>query len=80
MRQSDILTAVWHHSGHRGLPDPARATGPYAEKALVFAQTYAALRRRIASFVDLPFEARTGLALQAGIDHLGLDETAAQKA
>ena len=43
-------------TGHWGLPDPVKATGTDAEKALVFAQTYAALRRRIAAFVDLPFE------------------------
>lgn len=34
-------------TGHWGLPDPVKATGTEAEKALVFAQTYAALRRRI---------------------------------
>ena len=43
-------------TGHWGLPDPVKATGTDAEKALVFAQTYAALRRRIAAFVELPFE------------------------
>jgi ArsR family transcriptional regulator, arsenate/arsenite/antimonite-responsive transcriptional repressor / arsenate reductase (thioredoxin) len=43
-------------TGHWGLPDPVKATGTDAEKALVFAQTYAALRRRIAAFVALPFD------------------------
>jgi protein-tyrosine-phosphatase/DNA-binding transcriptional ArsR family regulator len=60
-------------TGHWGLPDPARATGTDAEKALVFAQTYAALRRRIAAFVDLPFDSLNRLSLQARIDALGTD-------
>ncbi|MGI1660720.1 metalloregulator ArsR/SmtB family transcription factor [Palleronia sp. KMU-117] len=60
-------------TGHWGLPDPARATGTDAEKALVFAQTYAALRRRIAAFVALPFESLNRLSLQARVDALGTD-------
>ena len=58
-------------TGHWGLPDPVKATGTDAEKALVFAQTYGALRRRIAAFVDLPFESLTRLALQTQVDHIG---------
>ena len=58
-------------TGHWGLPDPVKATGTDAEKALVFAQTYGALRRRIASFVELPFESLTRLALQTEVDHIG---------
>jgi protein-tyrosine-phosphatase/DNA-binding transcriptional ArsR family regulator len=58
-------------TGHWGLPDPVRATGSDAEKALVFAQTYAALRRRIAAFVDLPFESLSRLSLQSRIDAIG---------
>jgi protein-tyrosine-phosphatase len=67
-------------TGHWGLPDPARATGTDAEKALVFAQTYAALRRRIAAFVDLPFESLNRLSLQARVDALGTDPHDAGKA
>ncbi|MBE2274913.1 MAG: metalloregulator ArsR/SmtB family transcription factor [Rhodobacteraceae bacterium] len=59
-------------TGHWGLPDPAKATGTAAEKALAFAQAYGALRRRIAAFVDLPFEALDRLALQGGVDRIGL--------
>lgn len=62
-------------TGHWGLPDPVKATGTDAEKALVFAQTYAALRRRIAAFVALPFAELTRLSLQARVDALGLDAT-----
>jgi len=58
-------------TGHWGLPDPVRATGTDAEKALVFAQTYGALRRRIESFVELPFGSLTRLALQAKVDDIG---------
>jgi protein-tyrosine-phosphatase/DNA-binding transcriptional ArsR family regulator len=65
-------------TGHWGLPDPVKATGTEGEKALVFAQTYAALRRRIAAFVELPFESLTRLSLQSRVDAIGA--TAAEKA
>ncbi|MES2664944.1 MAG: helix-turn-helix domain-containing protein [Pseudomonadota bacterium] len=58
-------------TGHWGLPDPVKATGTDAEKALAFAQTYAELRRRITSFAALPFDTLTRVALQAHVDHLG---------
>jgi hypothetical protein len=57
-------------TGHWGLPDPVKATGTDAEKALVFAQTYAALRRRIAAFVALPFDTLTRLSLQSRVDDI----------
>ncbi len=60
-------------TGHWGLPDPVKATGTDAEKALVFAQTYAALRRRIAAFVALPFDSLTRISLQSHVDALGPD-------
>ncbi|MCY1127113.1 metalloregulator ArsR/SmtB family transcription factor [Frigidibacter sp. RF13] len=60
-------------TGHWGLPDPVKATGTDAEKALVFAQTYAALLRRIAAFVELPFESLSRLSLQSRVDAIGLD-------
>jgi protein-tyrosine-phosphatase/DNA-binding transcriptional ArsR family regulator len=58
-------------TGHWGLPDPVKATGTDAEKALVFAQTYAALRRRIAAFVELPFESLGRMSLQSHVDAIG---------
>jgi ArsR family transcriptional regulator, arsenate/arsenite/antimonite-responsive transcriptional repressor / arsenate reductase (thioredoxin) len=64
----------WHGqpiTGHWGLPDPVKAEGTDAEKALVFAQTYGALRRRIAAFVELPFEALDNMALQVRVDRIG---------
>jgi protein-tyrosine-phosphatase/DNA-binding transcriptional ArsR family regulator len=60
-------------TGHWGLPDPVKATGTDAERALVFAQTYAALRRRIAAFVELPFESLSRLSLQSHVDAIGSD-------
>ena len=58
-------------TGHWGLPDPVKAAGTDAEKALVFAQTYGALRRRIAAFVELPFDSLTRIALQTQVDGIG---------
>jgi len=66
-------------TGHWGLPDPVKATGTDAEKALVFAQTYAALRRRIAAFVELPFDSLNRLSLQARVDAIGADTLTHQK-
>lgn len=63
-------------TGHWGLPDPAKATGTDAEKALVFAQTYAALRRRILTFVELPFASLSRLSLQSRVDAIGTDAQA----
>ncbi len=67
-------------TGHWGLPDPVRATGSDAEKALVFAQTYAALRRRIAAFVELPFAQLNRLSLQARVDAIGAGSPNPQEA
>jgi ArsR family transcriptional regulator, arsenate/arsenite/antimonite-responsive transcriptional repressor / arsenate reductase (thioredoxin) len=67
-------------TGHWGLPDPVKATGTEAEKALVFAQTYAALRRRIAAFVDLPFESLSRLSLQARVDAIDADALGTERA
>jgi protein-tyrosine-phosphatase len=66
-------------TGHWGLPDPVKAKGNEAEKALVFARTYAALRRRIAAFVELPFDTLNRLSLQARIDRIDADASAQDK-
>ena len=50
-----------------------KATGTDAEKALAFAQTYAALRRRIEAFVELPFASLSRMSLQARVDAIGTD-------
>lgn len=63
-------------TGHWGLPDPVKATGTDTEKALVFAQTYGALRQRISAFVELPFASLDRLSLQSRVDAI---DTATQK-
>ena len=67
-------------TGHWGLPDPVKATGTEAERALVFTQTYAALRRRVMAFVALPFESLSRLSLQARVDLIGSDARTAERA
>ena len=66
-------------TGHWGLPDPAKATGTDAEKALVFAQTYGALRRRIMAFVEIPFEQLNRITLQSRVDAIDAAVKTAQK-
>ena len=63
-------------TGHWGLPDPVKATGTEAEKALAFAQTSAALRRRIQASVELPFASLGRISLQARVDAIGADTPA----
>jgi protein-tyrosine-phosphatase len=60
-------------TGHWGLPDPVKAIGTEAEKGLVFAQTYSALRRRIAAFIELPFAELNRISLQSRVDAIGTD-------
>ena len=59
-------------TGHWGLPDPVKAQGSEAERALAFAQTYAALRRRIMAFAALPFGLLSRLSLQALVDAISI--------
>ncbi|WP_405406144.1 metalloregulator ArsR/SmtB family transcription factor [Paracoccus sp. Ld10] len=61
-------------TGHWGLPDPVKAQGTDAEKALVFAQTYAALRRRIEAFVALPVASLDRISLQSRVDQIDARE------
>ncbi len=73
----------WHGqpiTGHWGLPDPVKATGTEAERALVFAQTYAALRRRIMAFVALPFASLSRLSLQSHVDAIGTEISPSEQA
>ncbi|MFN3937258.1 MAG: helix-turn-helix domain-containing protein [Gemmobacter sp.] len=57
-------------TAHWGLPDPVKATGTEAEKALAFSQTYSAMLRRIQAFVALPFEQLDRIALQDRLDRI----------
>ncbi len=58
-------------SAHWGLPDPAAVEGSDAEKALAFAQTYAALLRRVGAFAALPIETLDKLALKTKLSDIG---------
>lgn len=58
-------------SAHWGLPDPAAVEGSDAEKALAFAQTYAALTRRVQAFAALPFETLDKMSLKAKLNEIG---------
>lgn len=59
-------------TGHWGLPDPVKAQGTDAERALAFQETYAALRARIAAFAGLPLGTLSRLSLQRAVDAIGL--------
>lgn len=62
-------------SGHWGLPDPVKVIGAESEKALAFAQTYGAMRRRVQAFVALPIAQLDRIALQSRVDEISqLDE------
>ncbi|WP_158972319.1 arsenate reductase/protein-tyrosine-phosphatase family protein [Chachezhania sediminis] len=58
-------------SGHWGMPDPVKAEGTDAQKALAFQQAYGALKRRIEAFVALPFDSLDRIALQKAVDDIG---------
>ena len=58
-------------SGHWGMPDPVKAEGTDAEKALAFQHAYGALRGRIEAFVALPVESLDRIALQSAVDEIG---------
>lgn len=60
-------------TGHWGLPDPVKAQGTDAEKALVFAQTYGSLRRRIEAFSALPIASLDRMSLQRRVDQIDAD-------
>ncbi|MFW5655754.1 MAG: helix-turn-helix domain-containing protein [Roseicyclus sp.] len=58
-------------SGHWGMPDPVRAEGTDAERALAFQGVYGALRNRVQAFVALPVEALDARSLQRAVDAIG---------
>lgn len=65
-------------TGHWGLPDPVKAEGTDAEKALVFAQTYGSLRRRIEAFIALPMSSLDRMSLQSRVDQIDADALKAE--
>ena len=58
-------------SAHWGLPDPAAVSGTDAEKAQAFAETWAAMTRRIEAFVALPMATLDALALKRKLSDIG---------
>jgi len=67
-------------TGHWGVPDPAAAEGSQAMRMLAFRQAFAALERRIKTFVEL-HEALDRKALKAKVDEIGrIDDQPAGRA
>lgn len=62
-------------SAHWGLPDPVKATGGPAEKALAFQQAYGMMWRRLTAFVALPLDQLGPLSLQRRLDDIGMDRS-----
>ncbi len=58
-------------SAHWGVPDPVKAEGTTAQRALAFQEAYAALKHRIAAFAALPIAELDRIALQRAIDEIG---------
>ena len=58
-------------TAHWGLPDPAAVQGTDAEKALAFADTFAALTRRIQALTALPLATIDGLTLTNRLRAIG---------
>jgi arsenate reductase len=63
-------------TAHWGVPDPVKAEGTEAERALAFRHAYNAMRRRIESFVALPLETLDRISLQRQLDAIGSDAPA----
>jgi ArsR family transcriptional regulator, arsenate/arsenite/antimonite-responsive transcriptional repressor / arsenate reductase (thioredoxin) len=58
-------------SAHWGMPDPVKAEGTDAEKALAFQQAYGALRNRIRPSSALPLRSLDRISLQRAVDDIG---------
>ncbi|MFD1511498.1 helix-turn-helix domain-containing protein [Lacimonas salitolerans] len=58
-------------TGHWGVPDPVKATGTEAQKALAFQQAHGALANRIRAFAALPLETLDKIAQQKAVDDIG---------
>ncbi len=67
-------------TAHWGMPDPVKAEGTAAEKALAFRQAYTAMRRRLEYFVELPIDTLDRMALQKKLDAIGAEGDAGAKA
>lgn len=65
--QGQPITAHW------GVPDPVKADGTEAEKALAFQRAYGQLRNRIAAFAALPTGALDRVSLQRRVDEISMN-------
>lgn len=59
------ITATWP------FPDPAKFTGSEVERLALLNQLYGMIRRRLESFISLPFGTLERMALKARLDELG---------
>jgi len=59
------VTALW------GVPDPAAAEGPEAQKIRAFRYAYQALATRIKIFTSLRLEALDRMAIKREVDEIG---------
>jgi protein-tyrosine-phosphatase len=66
-------------TAHWGLPDPVKAEGGEAERALAFADTLRMLSNRIGIFVSLPFDKLSKLSLQQKLDEIGQTKAVTSK-
>lgn len=57
-------------SAHWGMPDPVIAEGNDAQKAVIFAKTFAQLRSRITAFANLPIAELDKITLQQRVDEI----------
>ncbi|WP_420557753.1 helix-turn-helix domain-containing protein [Roseovarius sp.] len=58
-------------SAHWGMPDPVKASGTDAQKALAFQQAYGALQNRIKAFTSLSLDSLDRISLQKAVDDIG---------
>lgn len=58
-------------SAHWGVPDPARAEGTTAERALAFADTFRQMNNRISIFASLPIRSLDKISLKRRLDAIG---------
>ena len=61
-------------SAHWGLPDPAKAMGSDAERALAFQQAFGILQNRLHGFAALPMDSLDRISLQRAVDDLSLTD------
>jgi arsenate reductase len=64
-------------TGHWGVPDPVKAGGTDAERALAFQHAYGALKNRIRAFTALPLDQLDRIARQQAVDDIDAPSPAA---